>query len=241
VCMARGDYEGAIRLGEEALRLADSTGYVLWGVHRVLPLIAESYLWLRQLDGARRTGARLRRDAERLGHRLGLAWADACDALVAWLGGDSDTGAVLLRQAAEQLEAVPFMPDATRLRRQLAGRLAETGQREAAVRELRTVHDRLLYLGAEQELRKARQQFREMGLRPPPRGNARTQGLLTEREQAVAVLVAHRKSSKAIARELGISVRTVDAHLTNVYRKLNINTRGELADLVRRGTITDDD
>jgi DNA-binding CsgD family transcriptional regulator/tetratricopeptide (TPR) repeat protein len=241
VRLAKGQYEEAIGIGEQALALADQTGYPMWGVHRVLPLIAESYLWLRQLDGARRTGERLRRDAERLGHRLGLAWADACDALVAWLGADSELGAVLLRQAAERLEAVPFMPDATRLRRQLAGRLAEIGDREAAVRELRMVHDRLLYLGAEQELRKARLQFREMGLRPPPRGNARTQGVLTEREQAVAALVAERNSSKAIARELGIAVRTVDAHLTNMYRKLSINTRAELADLVRSGAIADDE
>jgi DNA-binding CsgD family transcriptional regulator/tetratricopeptide (TPR) repeat protein len=239
--LARGEYEEAIRTGEEALALADQTGYPMWGVHRVLPVIAESYLWLRHLDGARRTGERLRRDAERLGHRLGLAWADACDALVAWLGSDSELGAVLLRQAAEQLEAVPFMPDATRLRRQLAGRLAEIGDRDAAVSELRLVHDRLLYLGAEQELRKARLQFREMGLRPPPRGNTRTQGVLTEREQAVAALVAERASSKAIAQKLGVARRTVDAHLTNIYRKLNIHTRIELADLVRSGAIADDD
>ena len=239
--LAKGEYEEAIRTGEEALALADQTGYPMWGVHRVLPVIAESYLWLRHLDGARRTGERLRRDAERLGHRLGLAWADACDALVAWLGSDSELGAVLLRQAAEQLEAVPFMPDATRLRRQLAGRLAEIGDRDAAVSELRLVHDRLLYLGAEQELRKARLQFREMGLRPPPRGNTRTQGVLTEREQAVAALVAERASSKAIAQKLGVARRTVDAHLTNIYRKLNIHTRIELADLVRSGAIADDD
>jgi DNA-binding CsgD family transcriptional regulator len=242
VSLAKGQYEEAIRIGEQALAVADQTGYPMWGVHRVLPLIAESYLWLRQLDGARRTGARLRRDAERLGHGLGLAWADACDALVAWLGAaDSELGAVLLRQAAERLEAVPFMPDATRLRRQLAGRLAEIGDREAAVRELRLVHDRLLYLGAEQELRKARLQFREMGLRPPPRGNTRTQGVLTEREQAVAALVAERESTKAIAQKLGIARRTVDAHLTNIYRKLNINKRVELGDLVRSGAIADDE
>ncbi|MGH9797616.1 MAG: potassium transporter TrkG, partial [Candidatus Polarisedimenticolia bacterium] len=35
-----------------------------------------------------RLGARLRRDSERLDHKLGLAWADARDALVQWLGGD---------------------------------------------------------------------------------------------------------------------------------------------------------
>lgn len=237
VCMARGDHRAAIEIGEQGLALADSAGYILWGVHRLLPTIAEAHLWLRDIDGARRVGERLRRDADRLGHRLGLAWSTACDALVAWLGGDSATGAVMLQDAAGQLEAVPFMPDAARLRRQLAGRLFEIGMRDEAVRELRLVHQRLLYLGAGEELRKARLQFREMGVRPPPLGQSRSNGLLTDREAAVAGLVAERKSRKAIARELAISVRTVDAHLTNIYRKLSINTRAELADMVREGAV----
>jgi DNA-binding CsgD family transcriptional regulator/tetratricopeptide (TPR) repeat protein len=243
VCLARGDYAGAVRLGSEGLALADRTGNVMWGVHRLLPIIAESCLWMRDLDGARRTGARLRHDAERLGHRLGMAWADACDALVTWLEGDSERGALMLREAAERLEAVPFMADATRLRRQLAGRLAEIGDRAGAVRELRLVHDRLTELGAMQELRKARQQFKELGTRPPPRSAGRSNGgngVLTGRESVIASLVAARRSSKAIARELDISVRTVDAHLTNIYRKLDINSRSELTDLVRTGELISD-
>jgi DNA-binding CsgD family transcriptional regulator len=236
--MNRGEYREAVALATEALRIADDAGYVLWAVHRLLPMIAESQLWLRDLDGALQTGQRLRRDAARLGHGLGLAWAGACEACVVWLRGDSEGGAVLLRRAAEQLEAMPFIPDATRLRRQLAGRLADIGDREGALAELRLVHDRLLQLGAEQELRKARQQFREIGARPPARAPAGPDtGAVTKREMDVASLVAHRKSSKAIARDLRISVRTVDAHLTNIYRKLNINSRTELADLVRSGQL----
>jgi hypothetical protein len=34
-----------------------------------------------------------------------------------------------------------MLPDAARLRRQLAGRLAETGDRDGALLELRKVHD----------------------------------------------------------------------------------------------------
>jgi DNA-binding CsgD family transcriptional regulator len=239
LALARGDYAEAARIGEEGVAVADRTGYTLWAVHRLLPMIAESHLWVRNLAGAQRVGARLGRDSARLGHRLGMAWASACDGLVVWLGGDSERGAVMLRSAAEQLEALPFMPDATRLRRQLAGRLAEIGQRDEALRELRIVHERLLQLGAEQELSKARQQFRELGTRPPPRGRSdKAGGTVTSRELRVAALVADRKSSKAIARELNISVRTVDAHLANIYRKLDIASRIDLADLVRTGALT---
>jgi DNA-binding CsgD family transcriptional regulator/tetratricopeptide (TPR) repeat protein len=239
VHLAKGEHEEAVRTGEEGVAYADRLGYVLWAVHRLLPMVAEACLWQRDLERARRTGERLRRDAEGLGHRLGIGWANACDACVVWLGGDSRTGAVLMRRAAEELEAIPFLPDATRLRRQLAGRLADIGEREAALAELRTVHERLLQLGAEHELNKARQQFRELGARPPARsaGERGTTAPVTDRELLVAGLVARRKSSKAIARELDISVRTVDTHLSNIYRKLEIGSRAELADLYRAGAL----
>jgi DNA-binding CsgD family transcriptional regulator/tetratricopeptide (TPR) repeat protein len=238
LALDRADYDEAVRIGEEGVSIADRAGYALWAVHRLLPMIAESHLHRKNFEGARRTGARLGRDAARLRHRLGEGWSAACDAIVAWLEGDSERGAVLLRSAAEQLEALPFMLDATRLRRQLAGRLAEIGQRDAALRELRIVHERLVQLGAGHELRKARQQFRELGARPPSLSHrGRPGAVVTQRELRVAELVAERRSSKAIARELDISVRTVDAHLTNMYRKLGIGSREELTDLVRAGAL----
>jgi DNA-binding CsgD family transcriptional regulator len=49
----------------------------------------------------------------------------------------------------------------------------------------------------------------------------------------IARLVEERKSNKAIAKALGISPRTVSTHLSNIYQKIGINSRGELADYVR--------
>ncbi len=232
---ARGEYREAIRVGENGLRIADSSGYAAWAIHRLLPIIAESYVYLRDLRGAAATGARLRAESERFNHELGLAWADACEAIVAWLGGDSEKGAVLLRAAVERLEAVPHLPDATRLRRQLAGRLAELGDREGAVRELRRVHDVLLRLGARRELDKVREQFRELGARPPRRSGRAGAGSLTAREVEVARLVGRRLSNKAIARELDVSPRTVTTHVANIFRKVGVTSRGQLVDLIREG------
>jgi DNA-binding CsgD family transcriptional regulator/tetratricopeptide (TPR) repeat protein len=53
-------------------------------------------------------------------------------------------------------------------------------------------------------------------------------GVLTAREQQVAVLAAAGRTDAQIAAELGISIRTVSTHLTNVYGKLGVATRREL-------------
>ncbi|MFM2072135.1 MAG: hypothetical protein RLZZ623_2398, partial [Actinomycetota bacterium] len=55
---------------------------------------------------------------------------------------------------------------------------------------------------------------------------------LTNQEWHIASLVGAGSSNKAVARDLTISIKTVEFHLSNVYRKLGISTRAELAYLV---------
>jgi DNA-binding CsgD family transcriptional regulator len=123
--------------------------------------------------------------------------------------------------------------DAARIRRQMAGRMAEVGDAEGAATELKRVHDIFGKLGAELELEKARMQFRQIGQRPPPKGVGEGMAGLTARELEVARLVARRMSNKAIGKELGMAPRTASTHLSNIYQKLGIASRGELADLIR--------
>jgi DNA-binding NarL/FixJ family response regulator len=49
--------------------------------------------------------------------------------------------------------------------------------------------------------------------------------------------VAPRKSNKEIAVALGISARTVTTHVANIFSKLGVSSRGELADRVRDGSV----
>ena len=60
---------------------------------------------------------------------------------------------------------------------------------------------------------------------------------LTERERQVALLAARGRTSPEIAEELYLSVRTVDTHLSRVYRKLMVDGRHQLAEAmgIRRG------
>src|SRR5215471_20587571 len=178
-------------------------------------------------------GQRLRRQSKALDQRLGLAWADACDALVEMLHGSKERAVALLESAVAALEAIPYVPDAARVRRQLARALAETGDREGATRELRRAHEVFAHLGAQAELDATREQLRELGARPPARSVTQGVAGLTGRELEIVRLVAARRSNKEIGSALGISARTASTHLSNIFSKLGVTSRGELADLAR--------
>jgi FixJ family two-component response regulator len=55
---------------------------------------------------------------------------------------------------------------------------------------------------------------------------------LTEREQQVADFMASGAKNRKIAAEMGISVKTLDIHRTNVRRKLNAKTAIDLVRVV---------
>lgn len=56
---------------------------------------------------------------------------------------------------------------------------------------------------------------------------------LTVREMEVAKLISAGKSNKIIAETLNISERTVKAHLTSIFQKLNVQDRLHLAILIK--------
>lgn len=62
-----------------------------------------------------------------------------------------------------------------------------------------------------------------------PQGNT---PLLTERERQVARLAGHGVSNRDIARGFGVSVRTVEGHLYQVFAKLSVSSRRDLYGLV---------
>ena len=60
----------------------------------------------------------------------------------------------------------------------------------------------------------------------------RSAGELTPTERRVAALVAEGQRNRQIGQTLFMSVASVEAHLTRIYRKLGISSRSELARLV---------
>jgi DNA-binding CsgD family transcriptional regulator len=63
---------------------------------------------------------------------------------------------------------------------------------------------------------------------------AATQPLpITDREREIAAMVSAGMSNREIADRLSVSVRTVDGHLYRIYSKLDIQSRDQLARLIR--------
>ncbi|GGL04361.1 helix-turn-helix transcriptional regulator [Mangrovihabitans endophyticus] len=58
---------------------------------------------------------------------------------------------------------------------------------------------------------------------------------LTDRQREIARLAGTGATTRAIARQLSVSPRTVDAHLSRIYRTLDIGSRAGLAALVAHG------
>ncbi|HEX6358183.1 AAA family ATPase [Actinophytocola sp.] len=103
---------------------------------------------------------------------------------------------------------------------------AALGRRAAAERTLRSVLRQFRFLGAwayaAQTL--AVSDAAGLSLEAPPAALDD----LTRAERAVVTLVCHGLSNREIAERLVLSTKTVEFHLTNVFRKLDVADRGEL-------------
>jgi DNA-binding NarL/FixJ family response regulator len=73
----------------------------------------------------------------------------------------------------------------------------------------------------------AKQRLRALGVRTWRRGSGG--GMLTEREQVIARLIAAGASNPEIADRLYLSRKTVERHVSNVLRKAGVRNRAELA------------
>ncbi|OFS21835.1 helix-turn-helix transcriptional regulator [Corynebacterium sp. HMSC04H06] len=79
-------------------------------------------------------------------------------------------------------------------------------------------------MGAPEFVERCNQERRASGL------GRRTTGAggLTPQEEEIAKAVADGASNREVAEELYLSTKTVEYHLTRVYRKLGIRSRNEL-------------
>jgi DNA-binding CsgD family transcriptional regulator len=127
------------------------------------------------------------------------------------------------RRAARPLE---------RARAELAfGEFLRRGRRRVEARDhLRAALDGFETLGATPWAERARVELRASG-QTARRRDPSTTGRLTAQELQIARFVGQGLTNRDVAAQLFLSRRTIDFHLRNVFRKLGIATRTELARL----------
>jgi DNA-binding CsgD family transcriptional regulator len=122
---------------------------------------------------------------------------------------------------------LPF--DRALLQLAYGGFLRRAGKRTLAAAQLHAARATLTRLDAQPDLERCERELAACGLRPGRRKEHNT-ARLTPQELAVARLAASGLSNRQAARELVISVKTVEYHLGNVYAKLRITSRGQLTE-----------
>ena len=239
-------FAGDLATAEEAITAADAAyaADMLRGA-RTLPYIELSRAWIAAAQGARADAA-----------QRCVALATAMEFAAKPLAVEAGHAAVRLGRAADAVELLdrlgeavdgPLAPIVARQARAIAAGDADAWAAVAA--ELEDLGADLMaaeaFRGASNAYRRAGQgalasstarrgdQLLEACGHPssPALDAVATSGEeLTERERQVALLAARGRTSPEIAGELYLSVRTVDTHLSRVYRKLMVEGRHQLAE-----------
>jgi DNA-binding NarL/FixJ family response regulator len=216
--------------------------------------LVEARLAAGDLAGAQRTLA----VAEAAGARGNSAWAAAvvgsARAAVLLATGRAEQAAVAAAAAREAAsEPAPLAaasaaappataPLAAARAQLLEGRaLAAAGRRREAVAALTAAEAALDRFGARRWRDEAVRELRQLGHRVV-RARGGDAGPLTAREREIADLVAAGRTNREIAAQLVLSTRTIEAHLRNIFAKLGVRSRVELAraaEAMSSGTPTD--
>jgi DNA-binding CsgD family transcriptional regulator len=202
------------------------------GVIRFVPDAVEALVALGQLDRA----DALLRPFEADGARLERGWAVLAAARVRAMylsaTGDRTRGIRHLQSAIEDHGATAGSFDMARALLVLGSALRRTRKRKAARTSLAQALERFEALGADVWAARTRTL---LGTAPAER-EAPHETHLTPAERRVVELVTLGSTNREAADRLFVSVRAVEVHLTNVYRKLGVRSRTELAALLTQHT-----
>jgi DNA-binding CsgD family transcriptional regulator len=171
--------------------------------------------------------AALQRHAEETRRRSALAVAARCRGLLAPSARLDDEFGEALRYHG----TLPTPFERARTELCYGERLRRARRRGDATGPLRSALATFTHLGAIGWSERARRELAATRGRSGA-GEAETSHRLTGHELRVGSLVQRGARNREIATALYVSERTVEYHLTNIYRKLNLRSRTELAQLL---------
>ncbi|HEY0280246.1 MAG TPA: AAA family ATPase [Solirubrobacterales bacterium] len=224
---ARGDRVGAeseLRAAAELLEpLRFGPRYSAWRSRLALALPAEE-----RAEALALAGEELRL-AEALDPSPARAVGVAQRAFGVLAGGEE--GIERLRESAATLAGPELAVERARSLTELGAALRRGNQRSDARERLREASDLAQGTGAERLEARIAEELRVAGAKPRRRAISGPDSL-TPAERRVALAAATGATNREIAQDLFVSLRTVEMHLSNTYRKLGTPKRGDLADVL---------
>jgi DNA-binding CsgD family transcriptional regulator len=256
VTASRGDVALTRRLCEEALEISDSprtretagnhlalaelgreryaeaaaafvpheSGFVEPGYMPQIPNQIEALVGVGRLAEAEEMLVEWEECGRRLDRPRALATGARCRGLLLAARGDQEAALESLEQALVEHERLPVPFERARTLLALGVQRRRVKHRAEARHALEAALAIFEELGAPVWTERTR---RELSRIPGRRASDRDE--LTEAEQRIAALVAEGRSNKEVAAALFVTVKTVEAALTRIYRKLGVRSRAELA------------
>jgi DNA-binding CsgD family transcriptional regulator len=219
-------YNGLGRYQEaaSAARRATTNALNHWIPTWVLPELVEAATRGGDAELARDALERLAKTTQPCGTDFALGIEARCRALVS----DGKAAEELYREAIERLRRTRLRPELARAHLLYGEWLRRENRRVNAREQLRTAHEILVAIGMEAFAERARKELQATGEKVRKR-TVETRDDLTAQERQIARLARDGLSNPEIGARLFLSSRTVEWHLRNVFTKLGIRSRRELA------------
>jgi DNA-binding CsgD family transcriptional regulator len=221
---ALGDHTGAVAEFDEAVRRREKWGGITPSWIGDILTAADSHVRLGDHAAAGVLRVQARALADQWGTPGAAGQVTRADAL-------QQSGSIQiegLSEAVALLEQSPARLELTRALIDLGAALRRAGHRGEARTPLRRGYELARQCGADRLAETARQELAASGVRIR---RERLTGLesLTPSERRIADMAANGSSNAEIAQALFVTVKTVEMHLTRIYRKLEIPGRSALA------------
>jgi DNA-binding CsgD family transcriptional regulator len=220
---------------DDALELALRTGSLLAPNIKVLghcPWQTTAALAALAL-GERERALALAREAHAVAEQTRVLDAQIRALRVLGLCEGAERGLELLSLGAEMGITAPPRLETLRVQVELGAALRRANHRAASRQPLQRAADAARAGGAVLLYQRARTELAATGARPRREFVGGGPASLTASERRIAELAVSGQSNREIAQQLYVTLKTVEYHLRNVYRKLGISGRRELERALR--------